>query len=223
MQNFFLSGRHIRVSRPTEQRRPQVAPQGLSGVVAAPTAAMLASGQRAELRAVQVTGLPNDFGVSDIKDFMNSYGKIIRCEVLPPTAEAASFKPGFTGRACVEYDSELAAFEALRALQGFALKGGGVLQLHLGLGSADTGGTTTTLSGTSVSSALPSKQDPLPAPKQKQDPPAVITSKILLLENMVGPGEADEDLADEVREECESFGKVVDVMSARLAGRSTFM
>merc|ERR1712060_468630 len=47
-------------------------------------------------------------------------------------------------------------------------------------------------------------------PKPVQNIP-IVTSKILCLENMVGPGEADEDLADEVKEECEGFGKVVGV------------
>jgi len=192
-QNFFLSGRHIRVSRPTEQRRPQVAPQGMSGVVAAPPTNVLigVDPTRAELRQVTVSGLPDTFQVQDVYDFMQSYGKIQKCDILTAASQSAVVKPGYAGRASVEYDTELAAFESLRALQGFALKNGSILQLHLGLvGSQD-------------------------AAVVKQSEAASIfapaVTKVLCLENMVGPGEADEDLADEIREECENFGKVKDV------------
>jgi len=37
-------------------------------------------------------------------------------------------------------------------------------------------------------------------------------TRVLLLRNMIGPGEVDEDLEDEVAEECEKFGQVVRVM-----------
>ena len=37
-------------------------------------------------------------------------------------------------------------------------------------------------------------------------------TRVLLLRNMIAPGEVDEDLEDEVAEECEKFGQVVKVM-----------
>ena len=47
-------------------------------------------------------------------------------------------------------------------------------------------------------------------------------SKVLLLRNVVAPGEVDEDLEDEVAEECEKFGPVVRVLIFELEdpGRS---
>lgn len=37
------------------------------------------------------------------------------------------------------------------------------------------------------------------------------TSKVVLLTNMVGPGEVDDDLEPEVKEECEKYGSVLTV------------
>lgn len=53
-------------------------------------------------------------------------------------------------------------------------------------------------------------------------PEAPEPSKVLLLRNVVAPGEVDEDLEDEVAEECEKFGPVVRVLIFELEdpGRS---
>jgi splicing factor 45 len=37
-------------------------------------------------------------------------------------------------------------------------------------------------------------------------------TRVLLLRNMVGPGEVDDDLEEEVAEECTKYGEVVRVM-----------
>merc|ERR1712129_388939 len=92
----------------------------------------------------------------------------------------------------------MGAYGALRALQGFTLNGGG---LHLQLGSPGS-----TASEVSTAPALPSV--PMPVPVVQEKPVSVTTSKMVCLDNLVGPGEADEDLAEEVREECNHFGKV---------------
>ncbi|KAF4676793.1 hypothetical protein FOL47_004964 [Perkinsus chesapeaki] len=42
-------------------------------------------------------------------------------------------------------------------------------------------------------------------------------SKIMLLKNMVGKGEVDEDLEEDVRDECETYGKVEEVKIIELA------
>jgi len=223
LQTFSIAGRHIKVSKPTEQRRPQVAPQGLSGVVATPmglpAGSVAGRPADAELRLVTLSGLVKDIELNDIRALMQPHGGIMKCEMLPAAPAAAAFHPGFVGRAAVEYDTELSAFSALRALQGFAFRGG-TLQLHLGLPGSAGGGAGGTGGGSIFSPPMPVRMPvpvpkpvilPVPTPALQDSSSAAITSKVLRLENMVGPGEADEDLADEVREECETFGKIKDV------------
>jgi hypothetical protein len=45
-----------------------------------------------------------------------------------------------------------------------------------------------------------------------QVPPAGAPSKVVLLRNMVGPGEVDDGLADEVAEEVAKYGDVLRVL-----------
>lgn len=60
----------------------------------------------------------------------------------------------------------------------------------------------------STSSIAPPSLAPAKASVPVQDP----ATRVLLLRNMVGPGEVDEDLEDEVADECEKFGQVVRVI-----------
>lgn len=50
-----------------------------------------------------------------------------------------------------------------------------------------------------------SPKPPPPPPPKAQQPP----SRVVLLQNMVGPGEVDDELEDEVANECEKFGVVI--------------
>lgn len=56
-----------------------------------------------------------------------------------------------------------------------------------------------------------------PAPEPVKEPPSTTNlmknpSKVIMLTNMVGPGEVDEELEGEVSEECSKYGKVTKVM-----------
>ncbi len=60
--------------------------------------------------------------------------------------------------------------------------------------------------------------DIMPLPLSLQEPKETTykpvgekTSKVVLLTNMVGPGEVDDDLEPEVKEECEKYGSVLTV------------
>jgi|AntAceMinimDraft_1070359.scaffolds.fasta_scaffold09113_3 splicing factor 45 len=53
---------------------------------------------------------------------------------------------------------------------------------------------------------------PAPGPNPAATPPTGPPTRVLLLRNMIAPGEVDADLEEEVAEECEKFGKVVRVM-----------
>lgn len=218
MQNFALGGRHLRVSQPTEQRRPPpMAAQSLSNVLAAascvvsspaalPAPAALGASIFAakpvdpELQSITIWGIPSAFDLRDVEAVFQPFGTITKCQSLPP-APAAGSKPGFTGRALVEYTTEKSAHDALHSLQGFVL-GGGALQLQPGRYDSAAAGAGTVPEPRMASSTSGT------AAARKPEKSFATTSRILCIENLVGPGEADEDLADEVREECGQFGKV---------------
>lgn len=57
------------------------------------------------------------------------------------------------------------------------------------------------------------QQDKTSAPSSSSSslpvPPDAALSPVIMLQNMVGPGEVDENLEDETKEECEKYGKVI--------------
>uniref|UniRef100_S4R769 Splicing factor 45 n=1 Tax=Petromyzon marinus TaxID=7757 RepID=S4R769_PETMA len=57
------------------------------------------------------------------------------------------------------------------------------------------------------------KQEPNPLTEILKNP-----TKVVLLRNMVGPGEVDEDLESETKEECEKYGKVIKCVIFEMPG-----
>jgi len=216
----------------TFKKKIEDAPAPAPAAPAVPMRPGEASGSRAavgasrELARVTVSGIPSTIEAKDIRALLQQFGAIVRCDVLPPMQSNPA--PRFAGRVLVEFQSEQSAYGALRSLQNKALGGA---MLHLQLGSP--GGTATELTAApSVASVadISTIEPPLPsifasaataAAKEEVDEELAAKMKaspILLLENMVGPGEADEDLAGEVREECARFGEVEQV-NVREEGR----
>lgn len=200
--------------RPSTEDKPLGAPEP-RGPPAVPMKPGEASGSRAavgasrELARVTVSGIPSTLDANEIRRLLQPYGTIVRMDVLPPVQSNPA--PRFAGRLLIEYANEQSAYGALRSLQNKALGGA---MLHLQLGSP--GGTATELTAApSVASVadIERVEPPLPAKYEEESRTpeqiaALKASRILNLENMVAPGEADEDLGDEVSEECSRFGKV---------------
>mmetsp|Transcript_2195 Transcript_2195/g.4665 ORF Transcript_2195/g.4665 Transcript_2195/m.4665 type:complete len:393 (+) Transcript_2195:164-1342(+) len=193
LQDFFINGRKLRVGQPTATKRanaaPPVTPQMLHAMSTLPgTTASdpLAAMTALERRRITVTNIPQDTQQATIQTIFQTFGMLTKVE-------------GGGGLFVVEYASEASTAQAFQALQGFRI-GGVALQLARG--------TQTPHAGSPVSS--PTAMPALPPPKPAAKLPDRI--KILLLENMVGPGEADDELEGEVKEECEEkFGKVLEV------------
>jgi splicing factor 45 len=75
-------------------------------------------------------------------------------------------------------------------------------------GTAPTAPTASAPALAPAPASAPGSASKAKAPPEVRGPP----TKVLLLRNMIAPREVDEDLEDEVAEECEKFGQVVRVM-----------
>ncbi|XP_061428748.1 splicing factor 45 [Lethenteron reissneri] len=74
-----------------------------------------------------------------------------------------------------------------------------------------------------AASAAAASASPSPASVKKQEPNPLTEilknpTKVVLLRNMVGPGEVDEDLESETKEECEKYGKVIKCVIFEMPG-----
>ena len=105
---------------------------------------------------------------------------------------------------------EATAEAAIQAMNGFELAG-----RRLKVGPANAGVTASAAApGALAGGMLPTVAVPvLPSAAAVGPPPAPAApiSRTILLENLVGPEEVDDDLVGEIKEECEKYGKVEDV------------
>lgn len=190
---------------------------------------------------VYVGNIPFWITEQEITQIFSAFGTVTGINMprdgMPPQTKGYCF---------VEYVEPAAVSNAIASLQGFVL-GGRVLKVNQptqqrspqGLSgviavpvAAPQGGLMRSIAVTPTAAAvvpgvvqLGAEVTPSApaAPVVQQEtvfkpPSAPVTSKVLCLENMVGPGEADDDLADEVGEECGNFGKVKRV-TVQLVGK----
>jgi len=136
-----------------------------------------------------------------VQAVFESFGKIRSCQLIPNPDTGTHKGYGF-----IDFEEEKSATEAIEHMNGFDLCG-----RPLKVGWA-TNPVTQAAPG-------PAQTDPskAAAPEEKETPqidPTIPPSRCVRLSNMVDPAEEiDDDLPDEVKEECESFAPVEDVTS----------
>jgi len=154
----------------------------------------------------------------DIHHLFSNFGNVVNVHMPRDGARSQGF-------CFVEYDNKPSADLAIARMQNFML-GGRHLRVNQpteqrrplhALGTQSTGvsgvltlGPPGSAAGAAANTAAIGEST-LQAAGGVAVPRPVINSKTVCLENMVGPGELDEDLADEVKEECESVGPVTKV------------
>jgi len=163
----------------------------------------------------------------EIMQIFNSFGVVAGIDLpregIPPQSRGFCF---------VEFVDQRMADLAIASLQDFMLAGrklrvgrptsqkraasAGVLPAQLstpspGAGASGLGAGTADISSATSAPKAPAMQS-LEAYRRANGCNAGPSQvRILLLENLVPPGEVDEDLADEVKEECGRFGAVAEV------------
>lgn len=146
---------------------------------------------------VYVGNLDACVGEQEILMIFSEFGTVTGIDMpregLPPQPKGFCF---------VEYAEQRMADRAIGALGDFVLGG---RRLRVGQPAAQRRTPAPPLSA----GAPPLSSAPLPL--AQAEAPARQGLEVLLLENLVAPGEADEDLPEEVREECGRFGAVRDV------------
>jgi len=167
---------------------------------AALAAASAAYGNTASLkerRRLAVTGLPREFQEKEVRSLFQTFGMIQSCELIPCIANPEIH----CGAGIVEFVTENSAREAMSVMLGFDLGNGATLTVRpLGPGGRE-----------SLISAWAADAAPSLTPQAAAAPaaaPQLPPSDILCLENLVAPGEVDEDLREEVKEECRKYGRI---------------
>jgi len=164
--------------------------------VAAANAAYGNTASLKERRRLAVTGLPREFQEKEVRSLFQTFGMIQSCEIIPCIANPEIH----CGAGIVEFVTESSAREAMSVMLGFDLGNGATLTVRpLGLGGRES------LISAWAADAAPSLT---PQPAMVAAAPQLPPSDILCLENLVAPGEVDEDLREEVKEECRKFGRI---------------
>mmetsp|Transcript_28294 Transcript_28294/g.65630 ORF Transcript_28294/g.65630 Transcript_28294/m.65630 type:complete len:424 (-) Transcript_28294:97-1368(-) len=170
-----------------------------SAALAAASAAVGNTASLKERRTLAVTGLPREFKEKEVRSLFQNFGMIASLEIIPCIANPEIH----CGAGIVEFLNEKSAREAMSVMLGFDLGNGATLTVQpLGPGGKES--LISAWAADAAPSLAPQPVAAAPPPVTYQLPP----SDILALENLVAPGDVDEDLADEVKDECRKFGKI---------------
>uniref|UniRef100_A0A7S1L869 RRM domain-containing protein n=1 Tax=Alexandrium catenella TaxID=2925 RepID=A0A7S1L869_ALECA len=185
------------------------APNGAGGgktsletVMATTAAAGGDTGKLMERRKAVVTGIPREFATKEVATVFQAFGMVRSCVLLPSTTQPELH----CGTAIIEFATDTSAKEAVKTMNGFALAGSTI--------SLVPGSTVPIVSAGAVEPAPSMKSVRTAADLAREAGWAAgahqpgLPSRVLLLENLVGAGEADGELAEEVSEECSHFGDV---------------
>jgi len=175
----------------------------LDTVMATKAAAGGDTGKLMERRKAVVTGIPREFEIKDVSTVFQAFGMVRSCSLLPSTTNPEMH----CGTAILEFATESSAKEAVKTMHGFVLAGS-----KLGLTHGSTVPPVSAVavepapSMNSIRAAAELAREALFAAGVQQS--GALSSRVLLLENLVAAGEADGELAGEVQEECSRFGEV---------------
>lgn len=172
----------------------------LDTVMATSAAASGDTGRLMERRKIVVTGIPREFDTKEVSTVFQAFGMVKTCVLLPSTTQPELH----CGTAIMEFATESSAKEALKTMHSFTLSG---CKLTVTAGSTVppvSGAVEPAPSMNSVTGIdLPGEAGRVAWARRPGMP-----SRVLLLENLVGAGEADGELSEEVREECSQYGEV---------------
>ncbi|XP_055355161.1 splicing factor 45-like [Paramacrobiotus metropolitanus] len=160
-------------------------------------------------------GLRSALSAPEEEEAPTAGGKILG---MPPTKRGAAIPPP-PESGVMESGSAVAA----KIMAKFGYKeGSGLGRQEQGIASALQVEKTGLRAGKILREAPPEPPSSLFAmPPPKFNTPDLFRSqtKVLLLRNMVGPGDVDNDLEPEVKEECSNFGEVVTCLIYELPGK----
>jgi len=160
------------------------------------------TGKLLERRKIVVSGIPREFESKDVCTVFQAFGMVRSCELLPSTTQPELH----CGTGIVEFATETSAKEATKTMHGFVLAGSAL--------GVQPGNTVPVINARAVEPAPSMNSNGAVADLAREAGRAAgarqpeLPSRVLLLENLVAAGEADGELAEEVREECSQFGDV---------------
>ncbi|CAN0103312.1 unnamed protein product [Lampetra fluviatilis] len=143
-----------------------------------------------------------------------------KAAIPPPNYEDSGERPRSPPGGSSSFISNMGGTVAHKIMQKYGFREGQGLGKHeQGLSTALSVEKTSKRGGKIVigdnvpKEASVKKQEPNPLTEILKNP-----TKVVLLRNMVGPGEVDEDLESETKEECEKYGKVIKCVIFEMPG-----
>ncbi|KAL3318289.1 Poly(U)-binding-splicing factor puf60 [Cichlidogyrus casuarinus] len=161
-------------------------------------------------RRIFLIGVHQALNDADVEQVFSPFGKITRCKLETEIADPSTHR----GLGYVDYSTEQSANIAVNSMNRFEL-GGKLLRVTKAICPPE-------FIRSFQNEVKPSHmmQQPVPEPIKPVSPPAAIllppttateSIGLLLLLNMVTVSEIDNELVNEVTEECQNFGQVKDV------------
>eukprot|EP00455_Lapot_gusevi_P055724 TRINITY_DN9100_c0_g1_i5.p1 TRINITY_DN9100_c0_g1~~TRINITY_DN9100_c0_g1_i5.p1 ORF type:complete len:413 (-),score=101.36 TRINITY_DN9100_c0_g1_i5:29-1267(-) len=183
----------------------------VNGANAAAAAAAAAAQPKENKKRIYVGSIFWELTPEHVKSVFEAFGTIVSCTLMPNPDTGKHKGFGF-----IEYADEKSAEDAIANMNGFELCG---RQLRVGRSHTSDSVMPSDVIAMSIQdptkaavAALQAQARAMVAQNDQAAKPLPKTCKCILLKNMIGRNEVDPDLEVEVREECENYGEVKQVV-----------